>query len=142
MPGVVIFNPSRDEVGFSTGDEQAAGVYLDIENDALYFTDTVNIYKWEGNAAALQTYTWRSAKLRFPQEVNMGAVLVEANSYVALTFKLYADGVLITSLTVLDGEPIRLPGGYLSNVFEVELIGTDTVTGVSVAQNIFDLAAG
>jgi len=142
MPGVIFFDPNREEVGFSVGDIQAAGVYLDVEEDALFFTDTVNIYEWEGNPALKQTYTWRSGKLRFPREVNMGAVLIEADSYDSMLFKLYADGVLITVLGILDGEPARLPGGYLSNVYEVEVISSDVITGISVGQSVFDLAAG
>lgn len=142
MPGVIIFSPEEDAIGFSTGDDQAAGVYLDIEEDALYFTDTVNIYKWEGNPALSQTITWRSGKIRMAREMNLGAVLVEANSYASVVFKLYADGVLITALGIPDGEPVRLPGGYLSNIYEVEIVSTDVITGISVAQNIFDLAKG
>lgn len=142
MPGVIVFDPNREGVGLSTGETQAAGTFLDIEDDALYFTDTVNIYKWEGNTALTQTYTWRSGKIRLSSKVNLGAVLVEAASYDFIIFKLYADGVLITSLQILDGDPVRLPGGYLSNIYEVEVTSTDNVNGISVAQNIFELAAG
>lgn len=142
MPGVIIFDPNRNEVGLSTALDQAAGVYLDIEDDALYFTDTVNIYKWEGNPAAKQQATWRSGKVRMRQKMNMGAVLVEADSYTSLVFNLYADGVLITALSIPNGDPIRLPGGYLSNLYEIEIITSDTITGVTVGQSIFDLAAG
>jgi len=143
MPGLIIFDPKNEHIGFSLGDEQAAGVYLDIEADSMYYTDTTNIYKWEGNEAATQTYTWRSGKIRLPKKINLGAVLVEAASYDnSLTFKLYADGTLITSLLITDAEPVRLPGGYLSNIYEVEVIGQDVVTGISVAENIFELAKG
>lgn len=143
MPGVVIFDPRNEIVGLSLGDEQAAGVYLDIEADAMFYSDTVNIYEWEGNQAATQTYTWRSGKLRLPKLVNLGAVMVEADSYdYTLTFKLYADGVLITSIPITHGNPYRLPGGYLSNIYEIEVIGQDVVTGISVAENIFELAKG
>lgn len=142
MPGVIIFDPDDDTVGFSVGEDQAAGVFLDIQEDGLYFTDTVNIHKWEGNTAAKQTYNWRSGRIRMPSEVNLGAVLVEAETYVSVIFKLYADGVLITSLAIPNNQPQRLPGGYLSNIYEVEIISQDVVTGISVATNIFDLAAG
>jgi hypothetical protein len=142
MPGVIIFNPNRETVGFSVGDEQAAGVYLDIEADELFFSDTTNIYQWEGNTGTDQTYTWKSGKIRLPKKVNLGAAIVEADSYDSLTFKLYADGTLVTTVAVADGEPFRLPGGYLSNIIEVEVIGTDVVTGISVAENIFELAKG
>jgi len=142
MPGLIIFDPRRDEVGFSTGDELAAGTYLDIEEDKLYFTDTINIYEWEGNTGTNQTYTWRSGKIRLPKKVNLGAALVEADSYASLVFRLFADGTLMKSVTVTDGEPFRLPGGYLSNIYEIELVSTDVVTGVSAAENIFELARG
>ena len=143
MPGVIIFDPRNEDVGFSVGNEQAAGVYLDIEDDAMYFSDTVNIYQWEGNAASTQTYTWRSGKIRLDKKVNLGAAIVEADSYDnTLTFKLYADGTLITSIPITSAEPVRLPGGYLSNLYEVEVIGQDVVTGISAAENIFELAKG
>jgi len=88
------------------------------------------------------TYTWRSGQVRMSKKVNLGAAMVEAKTYVSLIFKLYADGVLITSVAVTDDEPFRLPGGYISNLYEIEIISTDIVEGVSLAQNIFDLAAG
>lgn len=142
MPGVIIFDPDDDTVGFSVGEDQAAGVFLDIEEDGLYFTDTVNIHKWEGNTAAKHTYTWRSGKIRLPYVVNLGAILVEAESYLSVIVKLYADGILITSLAIPNNQPQRLPGGYLANIYEVEIISQDVVTGVSVATNIFELAEG
>jgi hypothetical protein len=142
MPGVIIFDPKREGVGLSTGETQAAGVYLDIEEDSLYFTDTANIFKWEGDTSLNYTYTWRSGKIRLPSKVNLGAVLVEAASYEAIIFKLYADGVLVSSLLIPDGDPVRLPGGFLSNIYEVEVISADIIHGISVAQNIFELAAG
>ena len=142
MPGLIIFDPNRTEPALSTADDQATGAYLDIENDILYFTDTINIYEWEGNTALNQIVQWRSGKIRLPRKVNLGAVLVEANSYDDTTFKLYADEVLITTLPINSAEPVRLPGNYLSNLYEVEIVGTDVITGVSVGTSIFDLAAG
>ncbi len=143
--GVIIFDPNDRSVGFSTGDDQAAGVYLDIENDALYLSDLTNIIQWEGDAVNNMIYTWRSGKLRSPRPINMGAAMVDAESYVSVAFKLYAevDGVssIIASIGVLDDEPFRLPGGYLSNVFEIELISTDRIVSVAVGQSVFDLAA-
>jgi len=143
MAGYIVFDPANKEVGLTTGDDVAVGSFLDILTDTLYYTDGSEIFKWEGSlTSALKTFTWKSAKHRFPREVNLGAAMVEAESYAALTFKLYADGVLKLTKTVTSGEPFRLPGGYLSNIYQVQLSGTDTVTGVSIAETIFDLAAG
>lgn len=146
MPGVMIFDPSDEATGLSFGDDQAAGLYLHLETDTLYMTDLQNIIEWEGDQANNMTYTWRSGRIRLPKPMNMGAALVEADGYTSLTFKLYAvleQGLtLITTTTVFDDEPFRLPGGYQANLYEVELIGSERVTGVSVAQSIFDLAEG
>jgi hypothetical protein len=145
MPGVIIFDPNDPSVGFSVGDDQAAGVYLDIETDTLYLTDLSNIIEWEGDTANM-SYTWRSGRIRMPRKVNLGALLVDAVTYTDITVKLYAmiedTLTLITSLTVTDSDPIRLPGGYTSNLYEVQVESTDRITSISVAQNIFDLAEG
>jgi len=142
VAGVIIFDPNRAEIGFSTGSEVAVGAYNDIENDALYFTDGSTIYQWESNAAAQQTYVWKSSKIRMRNPVNIGAAIVEAESYNDVVFKLYADGVLKATKTVPDGEPFRLPGGYLSNIYEAELTGTDVITRVSVGESIWDFGGG
>lgn len=146
MPGVIIFDPSDKSIGFSLGDDQAAGVYLDIETDTLYITNLVNIIKWEGDSQNNMTYTWRSGRIRLPRKVNLGAFMVEADSYTSVIVKLYAevdgDTTLITTITVSDNEPVRLPGGYLSNLYEIEVVSADRVTGISAAQSIFDLAKG
>jgi hypothetical protein len=146
MPGVIIFDPEDKAIGFSVGDDQAAGVYLDIETDTLYLTDLTNIIEWEGDAVNNMTYTWRSGRLRSAKKINLGGLMVEADSYTSLIVKLYAmlDNTLtlITTLTITDDEPVRIPGGYLSNLYEIEVISTDRVTSITLGQSIFDLASG
>ena len=141
MAGLFIFDASKTGAGFSTGTELALNVFLDILTDTLYYTDGSEIFTWQGGSTNL-SYTWRSGKIRLPSPVNLGGALVEADSYNDVQLLLYADGVLKHTQTVADGEPFRLPGGYLSNIYEIELTGTDVVTGVSVAETIFELAAG
>ncbi len=146
MAGVIIFDPNKEEIGFSTGDEIAVGSYNDIENDALYFTDGSRIYQWEGDSGNQQAYLWLSGKLRMREPVNIGAAIVEADSYNDVVLRLWAEisgaMVLKATITVADGEPFRLPGGYLANVYEFSLTGTDTITRVSVAESIWDLSEG
>lgn len=144
MPGVIIFDPDDNTVGFSEGDDQAASAHLDIENDALYICDLSNIIQWEGDSVNNMTYTWRSGILRTRRPVNMGAGIVQAEAYTDTIVRLYAElsgtMTLIQSIDVMDDEPFRLPGGYTANVFEIEVVGTDRVTEVAIAQSIFDLA--
>jgi len=141
MAGYFVFDTEDSTIGLSTGPDLAVNVHLDILTDTLYYTNASVIYEWEGGTADKE-YTWRSGKLRFNREVNLGAALVESDSFVDVVFKMYADGVLKHTETVTDGEPFRLPGGYLSNIYEIELIGTDVVTGVAIAETVFDLTAG
>lgn len=146
MAGLIIFDPDNNEIGLSTGDELAVNTYLDIENDTLYFTDASRIYAWEGDSGNSQTYIWKSGKIRMKNPVNLGAAIVEADTYNDVVFKFWAEinsaMVLKKTITVADGEPFRLPGGFLANVFEVQLTGTDTVTRVSLAESIWELAEG
>jgi len=143
MAGYFVFSPEDPSIGLTTGDTLAVGVHLDILTDTLYYTDGATIYEWEGGSTN-KTYTWKSAKIRYPQPTNLGAALVEAESYDDVVFKLYADisGVMTlkSTVTVADGEPFRLPGGYSSNIFEIQLVGTDVVNAVSVGETVFDLA--
>lgn len=145
MAGYFVFDSKDPGIGLSTGDEVALNVFSDILTDTLYYTDGSRIFAWEGDtgiADLLETYTWRSGKLRMKSPVNLGGAIVEAETYVDVVFRLYADGVLKHTQTVVDDEPFRLPGGYLSNIYEFDLVGTDVVTRVSVAESIFDLAEG
>lgn len=141
MSGYFVFGPNNKEIGFSTGDEYALNSFLDILTDTLYYTDGSTIFAWEGGSTDLE-YTWRSGKVRVSHELNLGAAMVQADSYDDVVFKLYADGVLKHTETVANNTPFRLPGGYLSDTYEIELIGTDIVTGVSVAESVFELAKG
>ncbi len=142
MAGYFVFDPGDRNIGFSTGEDLAVNTFLDILTDTLYYTDGSTIFEWEGKTNARKVYTWRSARHRFPKLVNLGAALVEAESYDNLEFRLYADEELKHTHIVRNADPFRLPGGYISNLYEVELVGTDVVTGVSIAENIFDLSAG
>ena len=143
MGGVIIFDPNDSEVGFSIGDDQAAGAYLDVENDTLYLTDLSNIIEWEGDAANNMVYTWKSGKLRTKRHINMGAALVDAATYTSIIFKMYADiegtNTLITSVGVDDAEPFRLPGGYLSSTYQIEIISRDRIHSVAIGQSVFDV---
>jgi len=141
MAGFFVFDTERPEIGLADGSDVAVNVFVDILTDTLYYTDGSEIFTWEGGSTS-KTYTWKSAKVRFNSLINLGAALVEADSYSALTFKLYADGVLKHTQTVTDGNPFRLPSGYLSNIYQVQVSGTDVVTGISIAETVFGLTKG
>lgn len=145
MPGVIIFDPNDDNTGFSTGDDQANAVHRDRDTGKLYIADLDTIYEWDSSASRM-TATWLSGRIRLASKVNLGAVIIEAESYDSIIFKLFAEingtDTLITTLTIEDEQPVRLPGGYLANIYWIEITTTDRVYRVAVGESIFDLAAG
>jgi hypothetical protein len=146
MPGVIIFDPDDPNAAFSVGNDQAAAVYSNIEADEMYLSDLSNILEWAGNSATQQLATWKSGYVRLPRPMNMGAVVVQAESYAQTTFKLYASlsgtMTLITSIGITSNDPIRLPGGYVSSLYQIELITSDRITSISVGESIFDVTEG
>lgn len=90
MAGLIIFDPDNELTGFATGDDLAVGTHLNIKADVLYFTDAVSIYAWGEDADGFfQTYTWKSAEVRMPSPVNMGAAIVEAEAYTGTAGDIY-----------------------------------------------------
>jgi hypothetical protein len=142
MAGYFVYAPGNQDIGFSKGDKYALNVHLDILTDTLYYTDGSSVYAWEDGVTNL-TYTWKSGKIRIEKEANMGAAIVQADSYADVVFKLWADisgtMTLKHTQTVASNEPFRLPGGYLSDTYQVQVVGTDVVTGIRVGESIFDL---
>ena len=57
-------------------------------------------------------------------------------------FSIYADGVLKYQKQLADNTPFRLPGGYLSRQFELEVSGTNiSVHEIEVAETMSELSA-
>lgn len=139
--GHIVFSPDDQSIGFTTGDTTADGIYLNIEDDALYYTDGATVFEWDANSLAPLSIQWRSGVYLMRSPVNLSAGVVQAETY-PVTFLLYGDGVLRSTVVVADNEPFRLPGGYLASRYEIEITGTNIVNEVKVAENIFELSAG
>lgn len=107
-----------------------------ISDDAIMIVD-----KTTGNRLSNVENLTSPFSLRGIDSVAFGPSGVQTGGS-TVTFKLYADGVLKHTQTVTDNEPFRLPGGYLSNLYEIEIISDVPVTRVSVAESIFELAEG
>ncbi len=63
------------------------------------------------------------------------------NSSITATFKLYANGVLKLEKTITNSKPFRIPGGYRSDTWEIELSGNGVdVHEVFIAETMSELA--
>lgn len=123
-----IFDPRGGANSFVDIDEHADAGYNDMLNDALYVAKGAVVSRWQ--AGALKTYTWKSKQFVTPA-MNFAWVQVSAESY-PVTFKLYADGVLVFTKSITSGKEQRLPGGRLAELWEIELSGTATVNHVLI----------
>lgn len=136
-PGSFVFDPSVEMAPFALCTTTCTAGYSDIVRDSLFMAIGSEIRQWEDNASKL-TYTWRSRIVETPQRVNFGWGKVEANAY-PVTFKLYAGGVLKHTKSVTNSNPFRLPAGYTADYWEIQLEGTNEVTGAYIAQSDTEL---
>lgn len=110
--------------------------YYDAANDKLYLLDADgNIQSWETGSA--QAFTWKSKPLRLPAPICPAALRIHADDDV--TFKLYADGVLVNTQTVSDSGVKRLPSGYKAREFQVELSASAVVESFAIGTSVREL---
>ena len=110
--------------------------FNDLSADKLYVLDTSgHISTWE--TGSNQTYIWKSKLAREPNAICPSALRLYATGNV--TFKLYADGVLVFTTTVSDSNVVRLPSGYRAKEFQIEVSGTGTLQSFAIANSVSEL---
>lgn len=132
-------DPLNIQQGVIFYDVYSQAAFNDLEADTLYLVSGSNIVTWGTNAAAPDTYTWKSKKFISPKAINFSAGQVLADGYTTLTLKYYADGVLQHTETVTDGEVFRLPSGFLASSHELTIEGTEQVYEVAIATSVEEL---
>lgn len=148
-PGCFIFDPQSETQPFSFVTLNATAGYNDLVRDALFLQIGSEIRRFD--ASTPLTYTWRSKKFETTRRVNFGWGKVEANVY-PVTINVYAIDRDPTSPTfnqmrlrhtrsVANQEPFRMPAGYTSDTWEIELTGVNPVTAVYLAQSAEELKA-
>ena len=113
-------------------------LYLDDLQDALFVLDGINIQKWDSGAAKTVTFKSKLFKLPKPTQAFACAEVV-ADAY-PVTFKLYADGALRHTQTVLDANPFRLPAGYYAMTYQIQVETTGAIQGAAMAHSMRELA--
>ena len=127
----------------------------------VYGTDG-DIYEWNDLAQPMVTQTWKSKVINTKDMINMGAARIIADygdttsiweettttwnattdtwdAPDALTFKLWVDKELIYTTIVNDDLTFRLPTGYRSDTFEIEVSGNIRVRAVHLGETPLSL---
>jgi hypothetical protein len=127
------FNPN----GIFFLDTGYSAMHFDELKDQLYVLSGTNVQKWD--AGSPFTFVARSKVYKRPFPTNFGVAEVIASAY-PVTFRLFADGVLKHTQTVLGRDPFRLPSGFRAFDFQIELEGTNAIQGCAVASEMKELA--
>jgi hypothetical protein len=134
--GKLIFDFTGKQATFTDSADWASAGFSDKFTDQLYTINNQVLSKQE--AGPLQTGTWRSKKFRMPKPLCFAFGQVEADVY-PVQFTVYADNILRYTLSVTNPENFRLPGGFLSRVWEIELGFTGTLHQAAIAQSVEEL---
>lgn len=131
--GCIIIDAEVD--GITHAGLSADAVFVDRKTDTLFVLKNGEVRKW--NAGDALQARWVSKV--FPTiPVNFGFGQVRAESYPSegpVVLKVYADGVLRHTQTVLSDEPFRLPGGFLARDWQFEVTSRVAVDEVLVGNS-------
>jgi hypothetical protein len=116
----------------------AGALFMDDLNDTLFVLDGVSIKKWDAGTPLSVTFKSKLFKMPKPTQAFACAEVV-ADAY-PVTFKLYADGVLQHTQTVMDANPFRLPSGYWFQTCQYEVTGSNAIQGVALAHSMQEIS--
>lgn len=138
----------------------AIAAYADPETDNLYLVldayaeptdaalpappvafvpDDETIYLFDAEGENPMVYRWRSKLYQLPHDEAFARFQVRAETYENLVFRAYGDGQLLHA-EVIDSEEVRmLPLRDTYTRFEWEVVGTDRVQVVQVADDVMEL---
>lgn len=153
--------PDGTGLSFVDLDFTFSAAWYDSDTNNLYTVSGLNgdIYRWDDRNQPNMTCRWRSKVFVTAAPVNLGAARVVADydgqsesplweedadlwnlseTYwdggAALTFNLYVNKQLIFTTTRTDSGVFRLPAGYKSDTFEVEVLAPMRVRSIHVAE--------
>lgn len=137
-----------------------SATWFDPQENVLYAVNGTNgdIYQWDDLTQNTMTARWKSKVFITPMPVNLGAAKVVAdydgesesplwevdadtwntsntmwNGGVSVTFNLYVNKSLIFTTERTDSGVFRLPAGYKSDTFEIEVLSPVRVRSIHVA---------
>ncbi len=137
--GGFIFDPTQNDVVFI--DTTADSAYFDPTDGFLHIAEKLTTqnqrFAWDGDQDNKATSRWRSREIE-ARRTNFTAARVSALVY-PVTFRLLVDGVVKSTHTVQNKRPFRLPGGFTSRDWAVEVEGVEEVEALFFADTMEEL---
>jgi hypothetical protein len=158
---IIFENDEKVGPSFVDDDFAFSAAWYDSLTNNLYVVSGRNgdIYQWDDLTQPSMVMRWKSKTFITKEYTNIGAARVVADYPSApvspfwseadtdweltdvfwdaadpLTFRLYVDKALKTEVTLSDSNMFRLPAGYRSDTFEVEVEGTARVRAIHLGE--------
>ena len=118
-------------------------LFVEPETGHLFYKDGTSIVQFDARGQPPTPYRWKSACYMLPALVNFGAIIARTDATPSahersIALHVYADDQKI--MTIEDADvPRRLPGGFLSDKWQIEIEGTMDVVEITMAGSIEDL---
>jgi hypothetical protein len=124
---------------FSTHNVTATAGWYEREEGRLFLVVSGAIVEWAAGSTK-KTFTWKSKRFRMSAPTNFGAAKIYADGPV--TLKVYADNVLKHTeiQSVASKNSFRLPSGFTSTEWELEVLGNCEITSITMASSASELA--
>ncbi|HEV8033513.1 hypothetical protein [Yoonia sp.] len=113
-----------------------------VSGNLFLLIDNQQVAQFDSRRAPATSYTWRSKTFFMVSPASFAGILIEANTTEAqsvLKTRVYADGRLVREIDRFN-RPERLPGGFRSKVWEIEIEGNAEVTSISMGESLDELA--
>jgi len=158
--GSIIFELDEKAGGFFVDTTYSfTAAWYDVLTNVLYYVNGVDgdVLQWDDSTQPLSNYTWKSKVIVAANPLNIGAAKVVAD-YTAnttakwdavtddwedttirwdgddeVTFRLYVDKALKFTTSLSSSKTFRLPSGYKSDTFEVEIESVVRVRSIHLA---------
>jgi hypothetical protein len=148
--GGFVFDPKNAEASYTTLDLIANAAHTDPDDGDLFLiTGANNLVQFDESDTTDLDFLWRSKRFHVSRPLNFGAAQVSADGYpVGLTLysieKDEADEsenqrIVRFTGSVNNNKPFRLPAGYTSDEYQIELSGNTTIESVYVAETLREL---
>ena len=121
---------------FVTFTTYATAGFNDLKDDELYFVQSDQLLTWE-TGTGKYSYTYKSKKHRI-QDSSFTCAKIHTDSPSSVNLKVWANGELITNLTPITTEVIRLAPRRATD-WEFEVSGTGAVSRVTLATSMGEL---
>jgi hypothetical protein len=113
-----------------------------VSGNLFLLINNQDVSQFDSRRAPATAYTWRSKTFFMVSPASFAGILVEANTNEVnsvLKTRVFADGRLVRETDHFNRVE-RLPGGFRSKVWEIEIEGSAEVTAISMGESLDELA--